>query len=147
MVYRSFCAKKMSSVDFDEFSACVSFRPFMFEKETSHFSCAVFVLFQSLRISRRLRVAGLAPCIIHKSGITASYAHPTKNVPNLLQAGFMFAETSVCYSSFLFHTTEFFPFTLGFICYPKKLQMNETNEIFSIFRATCSKNVARNWTF
>ena len=45
MVHQEYCAKEKSKVDFDVFSACVSFRLQVFDKENSQFSCVVFFCF------------------------------------------------------------------------------------------------------
>ena len=42
MVYWKFRAGRMSSIDFELFPVCLSFRPYIFQKEKSQFSSAVF---------------------------------------------------------------------------------------------------------
>ena len=98
---QKFCTGEMSSVNFDVFAVCFSIRPYVSRKEQS---ISVHQLSPEFAIGKHTLSCGF----IRFSKKTYHHRHvaPRKNIPILLQAGFLILQTLVLFG-FFFYTKVF----------------------------------------
>ena len=83
LFYRKNWTGQIESVNFDVFLAYSSFCPYIFEKENSDFSCAVFLLFQNLQKSRKLPAADLQASSMRKVCDVTSVRWPERRTKQI----------------------------------------------------------------